>query len=251
MTGDREFRAFDAFVVLLLALLLLIGLSSVLPQKALVFANAALPAAAVLGAWLRRRSPANLFSPGRITLGLASWTVLGTVAIFVVMTSLVEPFLDMFPRNYEQEIQELKEEILDIPPLLAWILLVGFAPLCEEAFFRGAILRGLRTSWGTLAGIVASSLLFGVFHVLPPRIVATFLIGLWLGALAVRSGGLAAPVLAHALNNSLVLTLSSAELDHMPIWMAAPGGAALLLAAWRLFGARSREMQGSAPSGPS
>ena len=246
-----EFRALDALVVLGTGILLVFAFASVLPEKALVFANVALPLGVVVGAGVRRRRARPLFSLGRLGLVQALWTIVGTAGIFLVLVSLTEPLLKMFPRDYAPELEEVGKEILAIPKALAWFLLVMFAPFCEETFFRGALLKGFRYSWGAVVGIAASSALFAVFHILPPRMVATFVLGLWFGALAVRSGGLAAPMLAHAVNNSLVLLLFAHELDTIPIWLAAPGAAVALLASWRLFGSRAGSMQGLAPPGPS
>ena len=81
--------------------------------------------------------------------------------------------------------------------------------------------------------------------------VVTFCIGLWLGGLALRSGGLALSILAHALNNATVLVLMGTRIDGVPITFAIPGALAVLLSSWRLFGSRARSVQGSAAPGPS
>jgi membrane protease YdiL (CAAX protease family) len=248
---NRDFRAIDALFVLLLAFLLMIVLGRFLPPKALMFANAGLFVAVVVGAWARRKSPAPLLASGRVTPLAFIWMIVGSAGIFLLMISLVDPLIDLFPRDYSPELEKLQQEILAIPPALAIFLLVFLAPLCEEVFFRGALLTGFRTSWGTLAGVLASSAIFAVSHGMPPRMVATFFLGMWFAALAIRSGGLALPFLAHAFNNGLVLILMGAGLQGLsPAW-ALPGAAALLLACWFLFGSRARSVQGSAPSGPS
>jgi membrane protease YdiL (CAAX protease family) len=247
----REFRAIDALFVLLLAFLFLMALASVLPPKALIFGNVGLPLAVVVGAWARRKSPAPLLAPGRFPPLAVFWMILGGAGIFVLMISLVDPLLDLFPRDYSPELEKLQKEILEIPAVLAWFVLVILAPFCEEVFFRGALLRGFRASWGTLAGVTGSSVLFAVSHGMPPRMVATFILGSWFAALAIRSGGLALPFLAHAFNNGLVLILMGLGVQRVPLVWALPGAAAFLLAAWRLFGGSARTVQGSPPSGPS
>lgn len=94
---------------------------------------------------------------------------------------------------------------------------VGTA-LVEEIAFRGVLLG----SWlhvGTTQAVVASSIAFGLWHVVPTMILArtnrlrpvvvpagillTTGVGLFLGWLRIETGSLAAPFLTHALFNSL------------------------------------------------
>lgn len=81
------------------------------------------------------------------------------------------------------------------------ILWLGLLPgLSEELLFRGVALPTL--------GLVASSLLFGVSHLLPerkywPYPVWATVIGLVLGIAAQITGNLLVPVIAHVLNNWL------------------------------------------------
>ena len=246
-----EFRALDALAVLVTGILILFALASVLPAKALVFANVALPLGVIVGAGWRKRKSAPLFSPGPFRIHQVLWTVVGTAGIYFVLPFLTQPLFKLFPHDYTPELEELGKEILDFPPASRWLLLVVLAPFCEESFFRGALLRGFRNSWGAFAGVAGSSALFAVFHVMPPRIVVTFLLGLWFGALALRTGGLAMPFLAHAINNGLVLLLFTRFPKGVPMWMAAPGAAAALFACWMLFRSRAGSMQGLSPPGPS
>ena len=48
---------------------------------------------------------------------------------------------------------------------LAWAFLaLVFAPLVEEFFFRGLLLRGFTASWGTAAGAIVTGVLFVALH---------------------------------------------------------------------------------------
>jgi membrane protease YdiL (CAAX protease family) len=254
-----EFRAIDSFFVFLVYILGVLVLSSMaLPYLArmrtpaivvLAVSTLVLPAAVVVGARLRRRSVANLFAPGRVSPGLLYWSIAGTAGITLALLYFAEPLLDLFRRaglDYPGEMERLSTDITSLPAGWSWLLLAGLVPVAEEAFFRGAILKGFRGSWGTAAGVLGSALLFGAFHILPIRIVVTFVLGLWFGALAVRTGGLAAPVAAHAANNALVLWLGAAGVDRVPGPAAVLGAAAAGIAAWRLF-----RLQGSGARRPS
>jgi sodium transport system permease protein len=147
---------------------------------------------------------------------------------------------------------------LSLPML---ILLVGVLPaVAEEALFRGWTLRGLRSQMSGFAAVVLSAVIFGAFHLEPERILFTGLLGLALGLMALRSGSLWPGMLAHALNNGILITLAKTGMDGPPDSFAgtllsgssaalglgglAAVGAGLALA-W--FGTRGRD---SLPSGP-
>jgi membrane protease YdiL (CAAX protease family) len=88
------------------------------------------------------------------------------------------------------------------------------APFAEEVTFRGYLLSTLRTHAGPWLAIGASALLFAAMHVDPVRFPAVFLLGLYLGWLAWRSGSVWPAVAAHAVNNgigSLVATRQAAD----------------------------------------
>jgi CAAX protease family protein len=247
-SSDRQaFGPGDALIAIFLVILILTGLSSLLPRNALVVAGVAFPLAAVMVAVLRDRSLASILAPGKMTAGHFGWSILGSAGMLAVIFGLVETLLKALPRDYKPELDDMARFLLNLPTVVAFLVTVVMAPICEEVFFRGAVLRGIRSSWGTAAGLLLSSALFGAWHQLPPRMIVTFVLGLWFGWLAVASGGLAAPVVAHAFNNAVAMALLLARVDRIPSWAVVPGGLAVVLAAWRI----RRSMQGSEPSTPS
>jgi membrane protease YdiL (CAAX protease family) len=251
---DRRIGAADALIVLCLAAAVWIALPALLPAHLpmwthLVLAALALPFSTAVGMMIRRRSPAAPFAPGRLNPGLVFWVVFGTAVITLTFVALMEPLLKLFPKNYGPELERLGKQIFELPPVVLWVLVAGIVPFCEEALFRGALLKGFRNSWGTAAALAVSSMIFAAFHILPPRMVVTLVLGFWFGILAVRSGGLLAPVLGHGVNNGLALFLWNRQIESVPVWMAVPGTAAGLLALWGVFRSTGRSMQGSAPPG--
>ena len=84
------------------------------------------------------------------------------------------------------------------------LLLAGLSSLAEELVFRGLVLPYL--------GLLGSSALFGLAHVVPrrglwPWVLWAFGAGLCLGWLALETGGLLAPILAHFTVNAVGLLL--------------------------------------------
>src|SRR5207253_8679607 len=76
--------------------------------------------------------------------------------------------------NYQQSM----EELFGGWPLWASILIIGIGPgVMEELWFRGFLGRGLVGSYGRVAGVLLTSLFFGLMHLDPPHVVVTFVIG--------------------------------------------------------------------------
>ncbi|MDQ6615814.1 MAG: CPBP family intramembrane metalloprotease, partial [Actinomycetota bacterium] len=92
--------------------------------------------------------------------------------------------------------------------VLVLFLAVG-APIVEELFFRGLLLRSLSRWFGPLAGIAGSAVVFGLAHFELLQLPALIIFGLILGALAHKTGRLGPAVVAHAAFNAVtVLTLT-------------------------------------------
>ena len=100
--------------------------------------------------------------------------------------------------------EELAPRLIDGARARDLVLLSIFSGVGEEAFFRGAVLQEF--------GLVISSLLFGLAHIGPDRryLVWTLwaiLAGFVFGTIFEISGGLLAPVVAHAGHNAATLLL--------------------------------------------
>ena len=94
------------------------------------------------------------------------------------------------------------------PLLLTLVLLAVLPPVCEELLCRGFLLSGLRGRYGGARAVLLSAVLFGVLHLDLYRFPATFLAGLMLGFILVRTRSVFACILFHAVYNSiLALTL--------------------------------------------
>lgn len=87
--------------------------------------------------------------------------------------------------------------------VLMGMCLTLFQSAMEEVLFRGWLQPVMSQRLGQVAGVAASSLLFMAFHLIggsrhPLSLLVITLAGVLFGLLALRSGGLLAPVLAHA-----------------------------------------------------
>ena len=68
---------------------------------------------------------------------------------------------------------------------------------------RGIVLPSLLPAFGRVAAVAVTAALFALIHLDAYRSAFTFALGLALGALRLRTGSLLAPVLAHALVNTI------------------------------------------------
>lgn len=105
--------------------------------------------------------------------------------------------------------------VLDTPyPLLnnliTVLLFTVLAPVIEEIFFRGVLLHRWAHRWNLRKAVVFSSIFFAVLHMEP---FGSFLFGILMSILYVRTGSLVAPITLHMLNNVLVLPATMGEMS--------------------------------------
>jgi len=79
------------------------------------------------------------------------------------------------------------------------------APIIEELIFRGIIMHGLMRNYSKFTAVFISALMFALFHLNPWQFPATFILGLLLGFLMLRTRNILLCILGHAINNGLVL----------------------------------------------
>lgn len=106
-----------------------------------------------------------------------------------------------------------------VPGMILALLIIAFEVTAEEAMFRGWLQRVLVRYWGVPIGLVASAGAFTAIHLLagarlPLSLLNIWLAGLFFGLLALRTGGLVAPIAAHGMWNWL--ERSVAGLDPNP-----------------------------------
>ena len=113
---------------------------------------------------------------------------------------------------------------LDTVPLGWQLAALAVVPaLCEEWFFRGYLISGLRTRLSPLQTVLASATLFGLFHVIVrdmlffERFLPSGFLGLMLGWLAVRTGSVWPGMLLHVLHNSFLLTIAAYQKELMAL----------------------------------
>jgi membrane protease YdiL (CAAX protease family) len=146
-----------------------------------------------------------------IPLGLVAGFV-GQIAIVLIVIPIYR-LLGIDTDEVGQTAEKLADRAVHAPDvaLLVLIVVIG-APIVEELFYRGLVLRSVERRWGPGVAIVVTAAVFAALHFQPYDFLALFLIGLVLSTLAVRTGRLGPAIWAHfAFNLTAVITLLSSR----------------------------------------
>ncbi len=144
----------------------------------------------------RLRVPAPLPIFAALCFGASTWVL---AKAWIVLQQHWMPLDPAFLQALEQQLGWLR----DTSPLVAVFLLALVPAVCEEFFFRGFVLSGVRDGLNRYAALIIVSLAFGLFHYSAHRMVATSVLGLLLGLLVLRSASLWPAMLAHFLHNGI------------------------------------------------
>ncbi len=98
------------------------------------------------------------------------------------------------------------------------------APVCEELVFRGFLWSAIRRFAPAWLTLLATSLLFAIFHLEPVQGLPALLLGLTAGWLRWHGRSIWPAVVVHGANNAIVsvLLVTSPEIDPSPWWLWVP-----------------------------
>jgi len=94
--------------------------------------------------------------------------------------------------------------------ILAALLIIVIAPVCEEIFFRGFFFAGLRSRLPFWVAALVSAVLFGAVHLGEANLVAGLqltVLGVILAGVYERTDSLWSNIAVHAFNNAIAFTL--------------------------------------------
>jgi sodium transport system permease protein len=156
------------------------------------------------------------------------------------------------------------DSIISSTPIWQVLLMLALIPaICEELVFRGFLFAGLQRNGGQVRAILMTAALFGLSHGVLQQTITASVMGVMIGWIAYRSGGVACTIAFHATHNSISMMLawysnrglnsphylswaiehSDGHLAYTSTWSALSAGIAITLIAW--FATR-----GSVPSNP-
>jgi ABC-2 type transport system permease protein/sodium transport system permease protein len=154
---------------------------------------------------LALRRPAVGAVVGAIVLGLVLWPFAHELYLFSKWLGL-----SMLGKEQVAAAETMIRKMQSVP---LWLLLVcmGLVPaVFEELCFRGFLFGSLRTKLDDDRTVIASSLLFGLFHevFIPGRLLTSTFLGGVLGWIRLRSRSVFPGMVLHAVHNCLLLTLA-------------------------------------------
>ena len=140
---------------------------------------------------------------------------MGFAYVFNLLLSFMNINLSMF--GFENKASDYGNTSGTVENIIYFIAIAVVPPIIEEFLFRGAILGSLRKHGDALA-IVVSAVMFGFAHSNFIQTPVTFLTGLVLAYLTVKTNSLIPAIIIHFVNNSSSVAfslLSQLKLDEM------------------------------------
>ena len=153
---------------------------------------------------IRVGAPSVTALVGALLIGLSAWLVVGLLAEWILPAP-------------KEVVENLRRAIAPTDggrgTLLTLFLMALTPAVCEEALFRGPILRGLRTRLSPAGTAILTGLLFGIYHLDPWRLLPTAILGVALSGIALASDSIVPAMLAHFVNNACLIFLARAHAD--------------------------------------
>lgn len=155
----------------------------------------------------RHRTPWSALGfrlPQRGALWVPAAVFLGSVFIMFTYLGILNAV------GYTDVQGNVPEEVFDSLPLavMAGFLLLGFAPVMEELFFRGFIFGGLLGRWRFLWAALGSGFIFALAHINPVIYLPIVGIGVLFAWSYAYSGSLLTSIASHLAYNSFIYGLA-------------------------------------------
>ncbi len=116
--------------------------------------------------------------------------------------------------DFKELYAEQMETLFSAGPIAVMWLLIALCPAVgEEVVFRGLIGTTLVRNWGPVWGVLVTSVLFGIMHLIPIQAIAVIPLGMAMHYVYLTTRSFWAPVLFHLCNNSLALLLMKLASD--------------------------------------
>jgi len=108
-----------------------------------------------------------------------------------------------FPSSLLEQFEGLFAQFNALPPGHALLYIAVLPAVCEELLCRGYMLRAWLPRLGKARAVLAVSVVFGILHLDPYRLLPTAFLGVVLAILAVESKSILPAMFGHALCNAL------------------------------------------------
>ncbi len=192
--------------------------------------------APIFGSGWDRKEVFKMKIPAGEQLGGILLLWIGTYLIVFVISRLLSYF---FPTQMQEVNQGISEMFLSVPLAFSLLIAAVMPAICEEALFRGLLLYTFKekSKWFT---IIASAILFGIFHVSVYRFLPTAILGGAMAFIILETENLILPILFHFINNAVGIILIFASgpntiIDGIPLYSVGYGFFAAAFAPWLIL----------------
>lgn len=132
----------------------------------------------------------------------------GVVLQVVIVNALTWPILILLGKDFsefEEPARALADRADGVVGVVSFLVIIGIgAPIAEEIFFRGLLLRTLlKRGMSPVLSVVVTGTVFGLTHFQPLQFVALSVAGMGFGWLVIRYDRLGPAIVAHMAFNSL------------------------------------------------
>lgn len=114
----------------------------------------------------------------------------------------------------------------------ALIVVAVLPAVAEELVFRGAILYNADRGAGTVGAVFLTAFVFALYHGSVEQTIYQFICGVVFALIAVRSGSVLPSMLAHFVNNAVIIVLTGLSLVGADGYVLMPGWAVVLVASF-------------------
>lgn len=157
-----------------------------------------------LAAVIRLRRPDPRALGGAMLIGLSAWAVVGLPANWILPV----------PKDLVENLRRMVAPPEGGRGIVATLFLMALTPaICEEALFRGPILRGLAARFRPVGAALLTGLLFGLFHANLWRLLPTGALGVVLSLIALEADSIVPAMVAHLINNATLVVLAHLGVD--------------------------------------
>jgi len=172
---------------------------TIVPVAAVMFAHPVRPLAA-----LGLRGARPRFFVAAVAIGCTAWYVNARLAELLPLPA--------------RQVHRL-EELVDRPSFGGALAMFALAPaVCEELLFRGVLARALGRHRPLAVAAAISGAVFAAYHLSVVQALPTLTLGFVLALLAIRADSVLPAMVAHAINNAIVIALSRRELPELAGW---------------------------------
>jgi ABC-2 type transport system permease protein/sodium transport system permease protein len=142
---------------------------------------------------------------GAALLGISLWPIAHEVFLFSKWLGL-----SVLGDEQVEQVETMLQHLGDVPLPLILVVMALVPAIFEELCFRGFLFGALRTRLSEDRTVIASALLFGLFHeiLFPGRLLASTFLGGFLGWVRLRTRSIIPGIVLHAVHNSALMTMA-------------------------------------------